>query len=295
VKYVFLINNPVVLLIATLVIVHEKIPLNQVLVVQIRKTGCRLLSGAEILEPDEDVSRVFSKLLMLFRRYCPGICLKKKIEKKFNESFKLYAPWASPTVMELIKSKRCVGHYYLEEGEMAYSTSSGPYEKSGLIKKIRLWFSLYPKKYYLDEALGCYSISRESFPGFPPHKRTVLNAHHRIFDFYRPKYQKNETFFLIPAILPVGIDWHSIWKKLCSEVSGKIVVKFHPVYKSKQDLAGLIIDSIPKEFEYKFTLCHVDTILEAEMILNTMIVYGTATTSLRRYAEKFGSTYHVIF
>lgn len=114
--HVFLISNPVNAVTCRMFVEAMSIPLNMVICVSIRDADTTLVPSERIIQKTYTLDRVIQKL---FDMSSAGIRLRRNIEAKC-EKFILYTSWLFADAEALLGSSRCLGHYYLEEGQLSY-------------------------------------------------------------------------------------------------------------------------------------------------------------------------------
>ena len=114
---VFLIVNPLAYLVAVLLIKKLKFDSSNVLMVSSRGPDLSLLNYPSLKLRPKRHHHIIQKVF--FSSYV-GIEVLKKIKKR---DFILYTPFSFRDSNWLIKSKKCKGHFYIEEGQGSYLQS----------------------------------------------------------------------------------------------------------------------------------------------------------------------------
>ena len=302
VNHVFFINNNIVYLISMLIINKYNIDPENVLIVSLRNTNTQLILGEEInIKRFYIIEKIIAKLF-LFNLF--GFLIRKKLES-LNNNFILYTPWDLDEVIPVFKSKFCLGHCYLEEGQMSYLNfieykSCKTYKKQWLRlkeKKLSLKNLKYNddtsvfKKIFNDSSIKYFSISENAFPLIEDRKKITLKNFEIIKNSYNPKLIgiKNLGIFCSPRrIKKNGLD--KILIRLCDYLPYNSALKLHPeMYVDNSYILEikLILVRISRS---DILLCESNTIIEAEMLFEKKNLFGPLT-SLIKYAEIFGSTF----
>ena len=115
VYHVFFLINPVVEIIIYLWIKTFKIPNSKVILLKLRKNTSSLINLPATYFRKSILDRIFSKLG--HDRY------SRKYEKYIADKsikFYLYSSWVHPEFDFLLNNENCLGHFYLEEGQLAH-------------------------------------------------------------------------------------------------------------------------------------------------------------------------------
>ena len=134
-KHIFILSSPIIVFISKLVINCFLIPTNDIIIVPFRNTNTNLIDAKSIVQKGSFIDRVIKKFIFFSFQ---GYQLRKKIEK-VSSKFILYCDWDNREVLEILNSKKCVGHAYIEEGQLSFNNF-----KSYAFKKDRLsqWMRL---------------------------------------------------------------------------------------------------------------------------------------------------------
>jgi len=291
--HVFLINNPIVLMVSCLVIRHRKIPMSEVLTVPVRGMDCGLLAECRTISSEFwQASSVSTRLALPFRIHLPGRKLRKVIEKRVGDYFSIYCFWASSSVRELLKSTKCHAHYYLEEGTMSYLERLGPAYSSFAEYFHKRVMKGNPARYYLPSAAGYFSIGVAAFPNAPCSRKHRLDPRVFIDGFYQPKLAEVEDIILIPYKDPKKVNWAVFWQQTLRRIESRnIILQLHPGHRADSSKVDSVMRTIPDSYRGKCQLSPSGTILEGEMLHSKKRLYGSPHTSLKRYASQFGSDF----
>jgi hypothetical protein len=303
-SHVFLITSPVVAIMARLVIDSYKIPLDKVICVPFRKSSTSLVGGEILFVNKYFIDRIYQKL---FYNSLFGKRIEKIIRKK-GDNFLLYAAWDYPEMEEVLNSKLCLGHVYLEEGQMSYglhatyhSTSSNFLQKNRL-KSLRNHRRLRSKEcdqdgfteYYRHNAIAFIGMLPEAFPAAPKDRRVILSNYNDIVNNYKPKLKGIKTIGLMCAPRRLHSDqWKDALQILVDRLPNGGAIKLHPGFSENEDMRNKIALALSRISSDSIVLCDDDIILEAEMLFEPKFLIGSLT-SLSLYATAFGSKFENI-
>ncbi|MDC0966632.1 hypothetical protein OAS46_03085 [Alphaproteobacteria bacterium] len=291
-QHVFLVTNPIFSIVARMVI--EKFGLNPSLVdvVYLRNTNTSILGRANIEIKKGPFDRYFEKILgfsLNGKRVVSGL-------KKNNQKFILYAAWADLDVLEIVSSKNCKGHVYLEEGQMSYwPIELYKYEEKNFFRRLLHGSHVRPcalrTDLYRDDALAFIGLLPDVFPTVPKEKLIILNNLDVVKKYYKPKLVGVKTIGLTCAERRLGVEkWDEMLRILVNNMPGDGVIKLHPSFSSdfdkRQRLKKIVNDISSSEVQ----ICSDDIVLELEMLYENKHLIGPLT-SLSRYATFFGSTF----
>jgi len=288
-KHVFLINGPIVSMVARMTIDALEIPEENMVCVSIRRSDVSLVAN-EVISPE--VLWYDRYILRLFNYSLFGKRILKAVTAKSTD-FILYAAWMSPEVEKIVQSKNCIGHVYIEEGQLTY------YKSKEYALSDNLSWGLRKKKkmagdvdcYYRDDALAYVGILHDAFPAVPAEKRVILDVYDGVLQRYKTKLDKVEKIGLMPPPHRIPREkWNKAIELLVSKMPDGGVIKLHPGFniypEEKQKFAKLLT----KLSSGSVTLCDDKTILELEFLVSPKHLFG-ARSSVSRYAEAFGSMY----
>lgn len=290
--HVFAINNPIVLLVTCLAISEFKIPLEKVIIVPARRMDCAILKGCNILNPDIYDEGKLDRIRRALGEEPVGTRIRNILESEWGY-FLLYTYWASPRMRSLIASNKCIGHIYLEEGDLAHLHTPQRKENEQRMSKIKNFHKSTPRESYLCSCSAYLSFAPGAFPFAPPGITWQLNNYEHIFKFYNPKLLNQNTIALVPFVRKELVNWQLYWDKISQRSNDRICLQLHPNYNTNKTDAEYIFRSLNDLSNQKFSISPPGTILEAEMMVSNKKIIGTPS-SLKRYAEALGSEYILI-
>ena len=290
--HVFLIGNPVIAMTCRMFVEAMSIPLNKVICVSIRDCDTTLVSQPHISQKNHVVDRVIQKI---FNTSSAGIRLRRRIETKC-EQFILYTSWLFAEAEVLLSSSRCLGHFYIEEGQLSYYNASTFPASSEITFRFRQQQKVLGSVnfHYRDDCLGFIGILPEAYPGISPEKKIILQNYSDVLKAYTPLAKGIEYIAVMPTPhrTPVS-SIPSAVELLCENMPKGGVIKLHPGYKLYPHHANAVLASLDAIGASNVKLCDDRAILELEMLIEPKRLLG-ARSSLVKYARSFGSTYTFI-
>jgi len=292
--HVFFVVNPIVALITKMIILNFKINPSNILIFSFRNTDLSLLDYNHVFVDYKHFDRYFEKL---FFQSPSGKRILRKI-KTLKKPFLLYAPQAFREVNYLLRSNICMGHIYVEEGQLAYMKIKEfiPKQVSLLDNFLRNWRNRFNDKteigFYFRNDSSCYiGITNDSFPEIHQDKKYVLQNINSVKTFYKPKLNGIEKIGLTCAWRRLNRqDWPKMLKILIKEMNGEGVIKLHPSFTTSKKIQDDIIKVFQNLETKKIKICPNDVNVELEMIFETKKIIGFKT-SLSKYATIFGSEF----
>lgn len=292
---VFLIVNPLAYLVAVLLIKKLKFDSSNVLMVSSRGPDLSLLNYPSLKLRPKRHHHIIQKFF--FSSYV-GIEVLKKIKKR---DFILYTPFSFRVSNWLIKSKKCVGHFYIEEGQGSYLQSKlYNYNDLSFFNKIsnnfknKENFGYAYGNFYRSDSSGFIAIHPDSFPSIENKNKYILDNLNSIKDIYKPKTTGIKTFALGCAERRlINGDWKKMIDTLINLLPSNSIIKLHPSFYNSITKVKIIKKYIEIKSNSSITLSSEDTILELEMLYEKKIIYGPQTT-LSKYARYLGSSFHDI-
>lgn len=299
-NHVFFINNHIVLLISKLIIEKYDIKKENIFILSLRNTSTSLINGKSInIKRNLILEKILKKffLIDLF-----GLSIKKNLEK-LNNKFVLYTPWDIDEVMPILKSKFCLGHCYLEEGQMSFNISyEYEYCKTYREERLRLKEKRISnsqkvgdltvfKKYFNDSSTKYFAISEDAFPFINKRKKVIFKNFESIKKTYKPALIgiKNLGIFCSPRRFEKK-RLEEVLLRLCNYLPLNSCLKLHPeMYMDNFYLKNisLLLNKIDRS---DILICESNIIIEAEMLFEKKNLFGPLT-SLINYAEMLGSTF----
>tara|TARA_B100000609_G_C17197693_1_gene426237 strand:+ start:30 stop:995 length:966 start_codon:yes stop_codon:yes gene_type:complete len=293
--HVFFVVNPIVALITKMIILNFKINPSNILIFSFRNTDLSLLDYNHVFVDYKHFDRYFEKL---FFQSPSGKRILRKI-KTLKKPFLLYAPQAFREVNYLLRSDICMGHIYVEEGQLAYTKIKEfiPKQVSLLDNFLRNWRNRFNDKdeigFYFRNDSSCYlGITNDSFPEINQDKKYILQNINSVKKFYKPKLIGIENIGLTCAWRRLDRkNWSKMLKILIKEMNGEGVIKLHPSFTSSKKIEEDITKVFQKLETKKIDICSNDVNVELEMLYERKEITGFQT-SLSKYATIFGSDFN---
>jgi len=299
--HVFLINGPVTLIVSRMIIDAFEINASNFLIVCTRKTDTSIINSLAFNPNIYWFDQYFEKILSVSLK---GFRILNKIlnEKK---KFILYSPWADLETENIIASKYCKGHIYLEEGEMAYwKIKPFRYKRefifSTILKNIYL---LITRRYvltedhenhYRDDAQAFIGLTQDAFPLMPKEKRYFLDNYIILKHYYKPKLLGVNTIGLTCAERRIQpSQWKSMLIALVEKMPEGGVIKLHPSFSSDMKKVNIMKSLLEVINAKDVKICDDDVLIEIEMLYEKKKLIGPLT-SLSIYADAFGSKFEDI-
>ena len=301
--HVFLINNPVVLIVSTLLIKALKIDKNKILILSIRGIDTSL-TGLPYISLSE---KWFYRLLRKFTHFKPLTTRALNSINKTGKKFILYVAWdyeesvSTPCVRSIINNPMCVGHCYLEEGQQSYRPIK-PYslinKEKPLIKKHTKFKDdedrLNHRLYYGEDAIAFFGLFEDVYPNIPSEKVFLCNDFNVLKKLYKPHLLNVENIAISCAerrLNKNGLDF--MLRALVSELPDGGVIKLHPSFIGDKKKVQLIEKKLTLISNGNVTLAPLESIIEIEMLFSQKKLIGSLT-SLIRYATNLGSSFKEI-
>jgi hypothetical protein len=287
--HIFLISNQMSAIVAYEYIHEAKLKKNQVRIIFLRGLNLNLFSSMTVYENKRGIfQKIADRFLIKYFSYASRT---KRIIESYKKNFILYTAWFDDLASAVVKSKKCKGHIYLEEGELSYKdlpifSSSKSYYRAPKSQVGEYSFT----DYYREDALLWIGVSKNSFPYAPKNKKYILKSFAHTKKKYVPFLEKYKNILLLPtpARLP-KYYWKTAIKKLTTSVSEPFALKLHPGYGSHPSVFAYF-NSILKDLGFSnFVVCNKDVIIEAEMLFSKKVLIGDRC-SLFRYASLLGSS-----
>lgn len=300
--HVFLINNPLNLIISRLIIDALEIDEKSIFIATTRKTNTSIINCINYFPDDYWFDKYFIKIFGISLK---GFRIRNMILKK-RKKFILYTPWAHLEAQKIIDSRLCYGHIYIEEGQMAYRKIK-PYKYKkplfflDLIRNIWLFLSgkrvLTAEKrldLFRHDAITYVGLTNEMFPLVPKEEKIILQNFSNLKNYYQPKLLGVKTIGLTCAERRIkSYELKTMLETLIQKMPNGGVIKIHPsFYHSNLNIDNIksILKTInPRNIE----LCDEDVILEIEMLYEFKYLIGPLT-SLQTIANHFGSKFEHI-
>lgn len=295
---VFLVASPILAIITRMIIESLNLKNENILIVSLRNTSLEILPFNNLFIQPGNFDRYIEKI---FFASPSGRKIKKFINKS-NKEFIIYSGWAYREVNWLLKSTKCAGHIYIEEGQGSFFNYV-PYSRSNmsLLNKIKFnWRNrVNPNDgegfFFRNDALLHIGMSEGVYPKINETKKFLLDNLHDIKKYYKPKLLGITQIGLTCSAsrLPNIIDWEIMLKKLIHVLPNHAFIKPHPSFTSSKKVFDKF-KLIYKKLNHKnIKLCQDDINLELEMLYEKKHLIGPQS-SIERYAISFGSSYKKI-
>ena len=291
--HVFLIHNPVAIIMTMMMVDAFKIPRDKVRVVGIRHTSTKMTGFHELALKERDCDRYINRITG--RNFAAR---RLRREHLHDLNYIVYASWVYPEVEELLSSKRSLGLIAFEEGQQSYYLST-TYRHNFLNRWLfrrRKVLNGSISHYFRGDTTAYVGLTDEAFPLVPKDRRYVLSNVHSAAQKYAPRLKGITAIGLMPAPrrLLAEDDLPAI-DKLIETMHGRGVIKMHPGYLSEQYYEpSRFAKYIEKRSDGLITLCPDDALLELEMLVEEKKLYG-ARSSLVRYADLLGSSFEQVY
>ena len=290
--HVFLINNSVSALVSKLIIHNYSISNRNIILISLRNTDTSIFDSKLISVKNYLFDRIFMKL---FKINLKGYRLRSLISRK-KQKFILYTSWFYSEAEIILNSKNCIGHNYIEEGQIAHRPI-----KTFKIKKKKMFSGLINRNtviaennsdVYRDDALAFFGILKDSFPSICNKKRLIINNLNDLKKYYKPNLLGIKYIGLTCAARRIKNNkWESMLKKLIKKMPDDGgVIKFHPSFVSNTKLKNEVESIFRRIAPPSVFLCKPSIIIEMEMLYESKTLIGSLT-SLNKYADHFGSKF----
>jgi len=292
--HIFFIQNPVAVIMSLMIADAYKIPQKQAYAVSIRHTTTGNTGFASLPLNSRSFDRYLNRLS---GRNFPGIRLRQELNRT-GLRYLVYASWVYPEIEEVISSPQCMGHIVFEEGQQSYYDST-PYQKnffnSWFFRRKKILYEGSINHYYRNDTSAFVGMSPATFPKVPEDKRYVLRNMSTAAQKYAPRLKGVRSIGLMPAPRRLARpDVFPAIERLICTIDGPGVIKMHPGFRCEayysQDVFSNFIEDTSNGW---VKLCPDDILIEFEMLVEKKELYG-ARSSLSRYAQEFGSTFHEI-
>ena len=301
IKHVFILSSPIVVFISSLVINSFLIPKNNIIIVPFRNTNTSLINAKSIIQKGSFFDRLIKKIILFSFQ---GYQLRKKIEKLSNK-FVLYCDWDNREVIEILNSKKCLGHAYIEEGQLSFNTFKiYDLKKSRFYqwRRLRRWsknvtqisrHSDVPSfnECFNKDAFAFFSIYGNAFPAINMYKKIQLTDFSSIKENYKPQLLGKENIGIMcsPRRFRVN-EWKESINAFINFLPEKSSIKLHPeFYANKKYLDKFMFIFISNNSK-NLEICDKSIIIEAEMLFEKKTLFGPIT-SLKTYAKLLGSDF----
>lgn len=288
--HIFLIHNPVAIIMATMMVDAYGIPVDSARAVGIRNINTEMTGFREFQlrasRYDRYVNRISGRDLAAWK-------LRREILNSCSR-YIVYASWAYPEVEELLASRRCLGHIVFEEGQQSYyrsPTYRPSLFNSWLFRRGRILGGSI-EHYFRSDASAFVGLTPEAFPLIPRARRYTLSNLDSMARKYTFRLRGVSAIGLMPAPRRLApADVFPAIDRLIDTMQGQGVIKMHPGFLSERFYVPVqFAQYIAERSAGRVGLCPDDVLLEMEMLLEKKQLYG-ARSSLSRYAELMGSSF----
>lgn len=301
-SHVFVLNNPISVFIAKIIIESNNIPEDKIYLISFRKINIDVLNGNKISIKLNFIDKLFRKIFLFSLQ---GFRLRKTIEKKCGD-FLLYCDWDNRDVVEIMNSKRYKGHAYIEEGQSAFNPFKEYHLKKNRLsqyKRLRRWQSSSNlkdqlnldihtfKEFFNKDAFAFFTIINGSYPLINPKKRILLKDFSYVKNVYKPQLLGIKNIGIMCSPRRLKNDWTNSIYNLINSLPNNSVIKLHPEFYSNKHLLDKFLITFENLNDKKhIKLCSNNILIEAEMLFEKKYLYGPLT-SLIKYAQLFGSEF----
>ena len=290
---VFFVVNPLTAMISRLII--DQFELKNILIVSFRNTSVELFKFKTIFVKEKRIDIYKKKLLF----DSPS---GRRILEAIEGNFILFTPWAFRETNWLIKSKKCMGHFYIEEGQGSYRGYK-PFD----YRKLPFWILVKNNfknrvnnedgtgYFYRNDNLGFIGLHPKSFPNINTTRKYFLKNKERLKKVYSPKTMGYTKIALSCAEGRLeDKNWKGMIDKLieCLPMGG--LIKLHPSFYVSDEKIEKIKEYLALKTNKRIELCDNNVILEIEMLYENKNLFGPQT-SLSFYADYFGSNFIPIY
>ena len=237
-SHIFFVNSPITTIVTKLIIENYNLDSEKILILSIRNTNTAILDYLTVKPRKNLLDKVLFKVFN-YNLFGKRILNSFKIK---NKNFIIYSAWFYPEVQDSINSSKCIGHIYLEEGQLSY-TSINPISKKKMSIENKSTVYLEPhlrKNYFLNTAKSYIGIFPKVFPQISKEKKFILNNHTDLLKFYKPRLIGIKNIGLTCAERRIhGKDWRIMIDLLLANMPEGGVIKLHPSFslsKVKNDL-----------------------------------------------------------
>ena len=285
-KHVFFILSPITLILSLLIAKAKMLNDDDVIVIYLR--GFK----SDFFKKPHHLVKTFSKRLFQKLRFKPMTREVLKIIGSKN-NFLLYTPWCfpesavTPDINILLNNKKCLGHFYIEEGQLSYEKN---FESNPALSRSY-------NEYFREDNLGFYAIFDSAFPKAPLKKKIILSQSDlsEIKRLYTPKLLgTNEIGITCSERRLKSNEYKKMLNVLISHLDDNSAIKFHPSFESDNKLFYPLREFIKhNELNKDISVCDRDIIIEFEMMYEKKTLIGSMS-SLKIYADFLNSSFKEI-
>lgn len=286
---VFFVVNPLTAMISRLII--DQFELKNILIVSFRLTPVELIKSKTIFVTEKKFDAYRKKLLF----DSPS---GRRILEAIEGDFILFTSWAFRETNWLIKSKKCKGHFYIEEGQGSYMNyTTFDYKKLPFWILIKNNFKNRINKgdgigyFYREDNSGFIGLHPKSFPNIKFSQKYFLKNKEKLKLVYSQKIMGYKNIGLSCAERRLeDNNWKGMIDKLIECLPNGGLIKLHPSFCMSQEKTIKIKKYLTLKTNKRIKLCDNNVILEIEMLYENKNLYGPQT-SLSFYADYLGSNF----
>ena len=289
--HLFFISNPIFELITFLWINLLKLPEDKVILIILRNNSTGIFKDKYIFFKKTKLDLLYQKLN--FDRY------SEKILKWTNQNtsqYYVYCARLHEEAEKLINQKNCLGHFYIEEGQLSHN-SKKIFDKNFVVDKKKLnkpTYAAYKEYQFRKDAISFIGIDDNVFPLADVEKKIILEDLDLIKKVYKPLLIGKPNIALIPAPRRLEkIKFSKFLEAFFNLIPRGSTIKFHPGYQYSDQKLKELEEYFKNKFNNSYSVCSNKVILEIEMMYEKKYIYG-AESSLEIYAKKFKSSFKYI-
>ena len=289
---VFFVVNPLTAMISRLII--DQFELKNILIVSFRHTPVEIIKYKTIFVTEKRKDTYRKKLLF----DSPS---GRRITETIEGNFILFTSWAFRETNWLLKSKKCKGHFYIEEGQGSYMNYT-PFD----YKKLSFWIIVKNNfknrvnrgdgtgYFFRSDNLGFIGLHPKSFPNIKSNQKYFLKNKEKLKEVYSPKIMGYTKIALSCAERRLeDNNWEGMIDKLIEYLPKGGLIKLHPSFYVSDEKIEKIKKYLTLKTNERIQLCDNNVILEIEMLHEKKTIWGPQT-SLSFYADFFESTFKSI-
>ena len=290
--HVFFVASPIIQIVTFLVISALKLNPDNVLILIMRDADTSLIMGNKIRIQNS----LLDKFLCRYMKFTlSDLKLRKYIESECDK-FYVYTTWFDRTTEFLVNSSLCSGHYYMEEGQLAYYKNKEFHkdDKHSARQRVRFKASGSNDYHYRSDALGYFGTSDGCFPRISKDRKRILNNFSEILANYSLKLKGVKNIGVLPSphrLLNCSMD--RLVGIYLEKIGEDGVIKTHPGFAAYPKLLKSLKEEMVLKGASLDRLCGNEILLELEMLGEHKKLYGTRSSMLK-YAEISGSSYEFL-
>ena len=236
--HVFFTVSPVTSIIFRMIAEKYLLPKEKIIVFSFRDTDTRIIDFKVYDITVKKHYKYFEKILW------DSPSGRKILKTLIGKKFILYASWAFREVEWVLKSKLCLGHIYIEEGQQSYLNINEFNPKAvGFMNRLKKnWKNRFSEKddegsYFRSDSSAYIGISKRVFPSINSNKRFILDNINDVKKYYKPKLLGIKNIGLTCALRRVSEEnWDKMLRKLIKSLPNESIVKAHPSFFTLKQL-----------------------------------------------------------